>query len=204
LFAIDSLPGGGSQARSAGGFRGAGATPAFPARWRRKLTPHGGYGAAWPRLEFSRQITVAPHDGVPTLSLRVANRRTGTLHDAAVNLALIRRHHTLEGDVVWRADDLALLRSRVQALSLVFTLRHAIDAASPLHGLSTEQLLAMDAQLVVAITGTDATLAARVHAVRAYEPTDLLWGFRFADVMTVDAGGRTRIELARLHEVVRV
>ncbi len=103
---------------------------------------------------------------------------------------------------MWRVHDLVLMRSRVQALSLAWTLRHVIDAASPLHGLSTERLTEMDAQLVLSITGTDATLAAPVHAVRAYEPGDLLWGFRFADVMTVDGRGRTRIELARLHEVL--
>jgi inward rectifier potassium channel len=153
-------------------------------------------------MEFSRQITIAPHDGVPTLSLRLGNRRTGTIFHADASLTLIRRHQTLEGHVMWRVHDLPLMRSRVQALSLSWTLRHVIDAASPLHGLSCEQLTGMDAQLVVSITGTDATLAAPVHAVRAYEPTDLLWGFRFADVMTVDGRGRTRIELARLHEVL--
>ncbi len=30
-------------------------------------------------MEFSRQITIAPHDGVPTLSVRLGSRRTGHL-----------------------------------------------------------------------------------------------------------------------------
>lgn len=154
-------------------------------------------------MEFSRQITVAPHDGMPTLSLRLGNRRTGTIYHATATLTLIRRHETQEGHTIWQVHDLPLLRSRVQAMSLAWTMRHVIDEGSPLHGLSVEQLVELDAQIVASITGTDATLAAPVHAVRAYEPADLLWGFRFADVMTVDARGRTRIELARLHEVVR-
>jgi len=117
-------------------------------------------------------------------------------------LTLIRRHQTAEGQTMWRVHDLKLMRSRVQALSLAWTVRHAIDADSPLHGLTVEQLTEMDAQLVVSITGTGATLAAPVHIVRAYEPADLLWGQRFADIMTVDARGRTRIELAKLHDVM--
>ncbi len=117
-------------------------------------------------------------------------------------LTLIRQHRTLEGQIMWRAEDLPLMRARVQALSLAWTVRHVVDARSPLHGLSSEQLIAMDAQLVVSVTGTDATLAAPVHAVRAYDPADLRWGFRFADIMTVDSRGRTRIELARLNDVV--
>jgi len=153
-------------------------------------------------MEFSRQATIAPLDGMPTLSLRLGNRRTGTIFHANASLTLIGRHKTLEGHVMWRVQDLPLVRSRIQALSLSWTLRHVIDAASPLHGLSAEQLAEMDAQLMVSITGTDATLAAPVHALRAYEPADLLWGFRFADVITVDGRGRTRVELARLHDVL--
>ena len=155
-------------------------------------------------MEFSRQITVAPHDGVPTLSLRLGNRRTGTIYHANASLTFLRQYTSLEGQLMWRVHDLPLMRSQIQALSLAWTLRHAIDADSPLHGLTPEQLVEMDAQFVISITGTDATLAAPVHAVHAYEPTDMLWGFRFADVMTIDARGRTQVELARLHEVVPV
>jgi inward rectifier potassium channel len=153
-------------------------------------------------MEFSRHVTIAPQDGVPTLSIRIGVHRAGTIFHVDSYLTLIARHETLEGHVMWRATDLTLTRSRVQALSLVWTLRHEIDASSPLYGLTTEQLVALDAQLIVSITGTDATLAAPVHAVRFYDPPDLLFGHRFADVMTVDERGHTRIELARLHDVL--
>lgn len=69
-------------------------------------------------MEFSRQITIAPHDGVPTLSLQVCNRRTGTIYNAEACLTLVRRYRTLEGRDMWRAYDMPLMRSRVQALSL--------------------------------------------------------------------------------------
>jgi inward rectifier potassium channel len=153
-------------------------------------------------MEFSRQITIALHDGVPTLSLRLCNRRTGTIFHARASLSLIREYRTVEGHLVWRSYDLPLMLSQMQAMSLAWTLRHVINTDSPLHGLSLDQLTEMDAQFVVSITGTDATLAAPVHAVRAYEPADLLWGFRFADVITIDGRGRTRVELARLHDVL--
>jgi inward rectifier potassium channel len=153
-------------------------------------------------MEFSRQITIAPHDGVPTLSLHVANRRTGTIYHAEACLTLIRRYQTQEGHVVRRALDLPLKRNRAQALSLLWTVRHQIDATSPLRGLTHDQLVEMEVQFVVSLTGIDATLAAPVHVVHAYEPPELLWGFRFVNVMTIDAKGQTQVELARMHEVV--
>lgn len=155
-------------------------------------------------MEFSRHVTISPHDGVPTLAIQLGNRRTGTILNAEARLTLIRKHQTLEGRAMWRVSDLPLMRDRIQALSLAWTLRHVIDDNSPMHGLSIDQLIELDAQLLVSITGTDATLAAPVHAIQAYEPQDLLWGHRFADVMSVDGRGRTRIELARLHDVLPV
>ena len=143
-----------------------------------------------------------PHDGVPTLTLRIANRRTGTIFNASARLTILLRHQTMEGRQMWRVHELKLMRDTVQAMSLVWVLRHVIDDASPLHGLSGDALAASDAQLMISVTGTDGTLAAPVHAVRAYEPGDILWSSRFADVMTVDASGRTRVELARLNDVL--
>jgi inward rectifier potassium channel len=157
-----------------------------------------------PSMEFSRYVTIAPHDGVPTLSVRLGNRRTGTIYHAEASLTLIRRYETQEGYVQWRALELPLMRSRVQAFSLAWTMRHSIDEASPLYGMANEQLVALDAQIVVSISGTDATLAAPVHAIRAYDPVDLLWDHRFVDVMTVDRSGRTRVEIARLNDVEAV
>ena len=153
-------------------------------------------------MEFSRHVTVGPYDGVPTLTLRLANRRTGTIFDATARLTMLCRYRTVEGYDVWRSNELPLVRGSVQALSLTWTLRHAIDEASPLHGLGHEQLVAVEAQLLLSVSGTDATLAAPVHAVRAYDPGDVLWGRRFADVLTMDARGRMRIELAQLNDVL--
>ena len=89
--------------------------------------------------------------------------------------------------MMWRSHDLPLMHGRVQALSLAWTLRHAIDPASPLCELSLEQLTEMDAQFLVSITGTDATLAAPVHAVHADQLADLRLGI---SLCRRDDGGR--------------
>ncbi len=152
-------------------------------------------------IEFSRNVTIARDDGVPTLTARLGHRRTGTLFHATAYLTFLHLHQTIEGRKMWRVRDLSLVRCRVQAMSLTWTVRHVIDEGSPLFGLTARDLVALDAQFVLSITGTDATLAAPVHAVRAYDPPDVLWDFHFDDVMTVDDRGRTRVELARLNDV---
>lgn len=155
-----------------------------------------------PSLVFSRRITICPVDGMPTLMLRVGNLRAGTILHADAKLSLLSRHETVEGLVIWRSRDLKLTRSHAQAMMLAWTLMHEIDEASPLFGLLPEQLEAMEAQFIASVSGTDATIAAPVNAMQDYPPSALVWGYRFADMMTRGADGRARIALARLHDVV--
>jgi inward rectifier potassium channel len=157
-----------------------------------------------PSIMFSRNVTICPIDGVPTLTGRIGNRRSGLVMHGEARLVLIAWHRTSEGYEQWRALELPLTRPRPQMLALSLNVTHRIDEASPLYGVTAERLAAMDAQLLLSFTGTDQTLAAPVHAMRAYDPADVLWGFRFADMVSVDAAGRTRIELARLNDVVPV
>jgi inward rectifier potassium channel len=155
-----------------------------------------------PSIVFSRNLTISTLDAVPTLMARVGNRRAGTIYGAEARLMIFARHDAPEGYVHWRARELALARSRFQAFSLSWTIMHRIDESSPLHGLTYDDLIAREAEFALSISGTDATLAAPVHAMHNYTPDDMLWGHRFADMVTVDADGRTRVQLARLHDVV--
>ena len=157
-----------------------------------------------PSVMFSRHLTISPYDGLPTLMARIGNRRAGAVLQVEARLVLIGKYRTQEGYEHWRAVDLALTRPRGHMLTLSWMVMHRIDDTSPLHGVTVEQLVEMDAQLIVSFTGTDQTLAAPVHAMRAYDPPDLLWGHRFGDMLRVDAGGRTHIELARFDDVVAV
>lgn len=157
-----------------------------------------------PSLVFARCLTISPYDGVPMLTARIGNRRAGVILNVQAAMTLVLRHETLEGLVQWRAHDLVLVRARTHAIALAFTLMHRIDETSPLHGLSRERLVELEGQVSIGITGTDRTLAASVHAMQTYEPDELLWGHRFADMVLVDDAGNTRIEMARLNDVIAV
>ncbi len=155
-----------------------------------------------PRLQFSRNLTIGPYDGVPMLMLRIGNLRSGILVDVEARLSLLVRHVTHEGYEHYQARDLALVRPRGQTMALAWTMMHPIDEASPLFGMTTERLQALDAGFIATLSATDRTLAAPVHAMCDYEPDALLWNHRFADMMTRDDSGRPRVLLSRLDDVL--
>jgi inward rectifier potassium channel len=152
------------------------------------------------RVLFSRVAVIGPYNGVPTLSLRLANQRRNQILQAEVDLALLLDEVTQEGDTIRRFYDLVLARRRSPVFALTFTVMHPIEPGSPLHGATPARLAAQNAELVVTVSGLDETMAAPVHARTSYLADELLWGHRFVDVMGRTADGRRMIDYRRFHD----
>ena len=152
------------------------------------------------RVVFSKVAVVAPFNGVPTLSLRLANARRNQILDAQVSVTLIRDERTSEGDWIRRFYDLQLARQRSPVFAMTFTVMHPIDATSPLYNASASSVAAEGAELVVTVTGVDETTSQIVHARTSYLGHEILWDHCFADVFTQTADGRLAIDYRRFHD----
>lgn len=155
------------------------------------------------RVMFSRVMVVTPFDGVPTLMVRMANARANQVFDAQMGIFLLRDVRTKEGYAMRRLFDLPLVRNQTPFFTLTSTAMHAIDEASPLHGVTQEQLEEMRAQFIVTIQGVDESFMAQVHARRYYDVTDIEWNAHFADVLSRGADGKVVVDYTHFHEVVR-
>jgi inward rectifier potassium channel len=153
---------------------------------------------------FSRQAVVAPHDGIPTLMVRIGNERGNTIADAQIRLILTRTERDAEGRTFYRLLDLPLIRDRLTALSRTWTVMHPITEASPLWQADAATLRAWDAELGVSLLGTDDISLQPVHARHAYDHPQICWNMRFADVLSERADGTLVIDLRRFHELVPI
>jgi inward rectifier potassium channel len=154
------------------------------------------------RVLFSRVAVIGPHNGKPTLFVRLANQRRNQMLAAQVALTLVRDELTDEGLLQRRFYDLKLVRDRSPIFAMTFTVMHEIDVDSPLHGGSPERLAEHNAELVVTTSGIDETLVQPVHARTSYLPTEILWGHRFVDVIGYTEDGRRAIDYRRFHDTV--
>jgi inward rectifier potassium channel len=154
------------------------------------------------RILFSRVAVIAPLNGVPTLTLRLANQRRNQILQAEVGLALLRDERTQEGEVIRRFYDLELARHRSPVFALTFTVMHPIDEDSPLYGATAVSLQAQNAELVVTATGIDETIAHPVHARTSYLASEILWDHRFADLFGWTEDGRRVIDYRRFHDTI--
>jgi len=154
------------------------------------------------RVLFSRVAVVTVFDGVPSLLVRMANERGNQIVEAQVHLVLLRTETTREGEELRRVYDLHLRRNRSPFFALTWTAIHPITPDSPLYGETAESLRAKEVDLVVSLTGFDEALSQTVHARHGYTPGEVLFGCRFADVLTWLPDGRRAIDYRKFHDAV--
>jgi len=154
------------------------------------------------RLLFADHPVISNHEGKPTLMIRLVNERHNIIGNATAKLWLLRKEANLEGRTFRRFYELPLVKNEHPALALSWTLYHVLDEASLLYGLDADDLEASEVSLVVVVSGYDVVAAQTIHARKAYEHSDILFGQRYADILGTSEDGRLRIDYGRFHETV--
>lgn len=142
------------------------------------------------RVLFARVATVAPWYGAPALFLRMGNERTSQILEADVALYLLRFEISPEGVTMRRFHKLRLDREHTPVFSLSYTAIHRITPDSPLHGATTESLVAEEATLLVTVTGLEEATGQTVHARQDYAASAVLWNRRYHDIFVFENGDR--------------
>ena len=156
------------------------------------------------RLVFSSKAAVGGFDGVPTLMLRVGNERRSSIVGSQFRLTFTRTDTTAEGVMVYRSEDLSLVRPHAPALSRSWSVMHRIVEGSPLHGYDAERLAAVDGELQLEVVGIDDVSLQPVHARYTWFAGSVVWGARLADVLSETPEGDMILDLRNFHEVVPV
>ena len=155
------------------------------------------------RVMFSKVAVITNYDGRPTLMFRAANQRTNRILQAQASLSLARNEVTAEGHAMRRFHELRVERATTPLFSLSWTVMHVIDEeTSPLHGATPALLAEREAELIATIVGLDETLAQPIHARHSYRAHEILFGRRFADILTRGEDGVQTVDYRRFHDTL--
>lgn len=154
------------------------------------------------RATWAKVACICDREGVPTLIIRVANERLNHVVDAVMRVAVIRAEVTKEGESVRRVIDLPLVRSSSPSFILTWMTMHPITKDSPLFGMTVEQLVASQAEIIVTLTGLDETLGQTIHSRTSYLPSELRYGQRYADVIGGVQSGKRVVDLTKFHDTM--
>ena len=154
------------------------------------------------KLRFSRVALIAPYRGITAFELRVANVRNSQMVNLDAKVLLSRFEPQSGRNSSREFYDLALERRQVALFPLSWTIVHPIDEASPLWGVTAEELERSEAEFLVLLSGYDETFATTVHTRTSYKPHEIEWGERFASVFAAPGeDGMIRIDVGRLDQV---
>jgi inward rectifier potassium channel len=156
------------------------------------------------RILYSRNALIAPYRGKTALEFRIANARSNQLIEVQIQVILTKIEKR-DGLTVRKFYDLSLERQRVVFFALSWTVVHPIDQTSPMWGLTQQDLLSADAEILILLTGTDETLSQVVHSRSSYKADEIVWGAKFANMFVrSEANGIVGMNLNQIHDMETV
>jgi inward rectifier potassium channel len=157
------------------------------------------------KLVFSDTMVVAPGAGGGTsLQFRIANQRSNVLMEVEARMMLSTVDRSPEGDLKRNFRTLPLEITQINFLALTWTVVHAINPDSPLHGKSHDDLKELQAELMILIKGFDDSFSQVVHTRYSYRWDEIQWSARFVPAFTTAPEGHMILHVAKVGETVRV
>lgn len=138
---------------------------------------------------FSRHAVIGPRDGKLYLMFRIADVRKRQLIESHINVFLIRRHVTKEGEeigcfrqplaVTFDGDD----DGEKIFLFAPVIVQHEIDENSPFYEYSPDGLNITDFEIIVFLEGIVEATGMTAQARTSYVSDEIHWGHLFVDMV---------------------
>ena len=152
-------------------------------------------------LQFSDKALIAPYQEGRGLMFRlVPYKNHHHLTDAkiVVNIVLLVNDNNKSE---YKFYELKLERSRVDALSMNWTVVHPIDSESPILNLTEEDMRIADVELYVQVSGFDPIFSNSVMQRTSYTFDEFVWGAKFKPMYHISPNGITTVlEIDKLND----
>lgn len=153
------------------------------------------------KIIYSDHAVVAPYRNVTALEFRIANQRSSQIIEIEAKV-ILSKIENIAGATARKFYELKLERSRVTFFALSWTIVHPIVPTSPLYGLTEEDLLAADAEIMILLTGTDETSSQIVHSRSSYKANEVIWNAKFSNIfMRTREGGVIGMDVSRINDI---
>jgi inward rectifier potassium channel len=141
------------------------------------------------KILFSERALIAPYEGITAFEFRITNARNNQIIELNARLLLSRFGSGQDGSRVRKYHELRLERAKVTFFPLTWTVVHPIDEASPLHGMTSQDLAEAEAEFLILLTGIDETFSQTVHARSSYRADEIVWNARYSNMYIQDEEG---------------
>lgn len=148
-------------------------------------------------LEYSKNILIAPYRGHTALMFRVINKKQYELIEAEATVMLSMNDPKTSKRVFLQ---LPLEISKINFLTLPWTIVHPIDEKSPLAGLSPQELEERDMEIMILMHAVNESIAQSVYSRYSYRAPEIVERAKFRPIKAEpDHRGRLKVLVPEIH-----
>ncbi len=141
-------------------------------------------------LKFSRHALISPYKDGIALMFRMSPFKNNTLSEAEVKLTGAMQIEE-DGKRMNKFYPLSLEISKINALTLSWTVVHPIDEKSPLYNLNADDMKDVHMEILVFVKAFDEVFSNTVMTRTSYLADEIIWGAKFK-IMYYQSGDKTR------------
>ncbi len=155
-------------------------------------------------LKFSNQALIAPYKGGKAFMLRMASYKNNSLSELEVKLTLAMRVEE-NGQKQNKFYNLELEIAKVNALSLNWTLVHAITDKSPFYDFTEDYFKKTDLEVLVFVKAFDEVFSNTVITRYSYTADEIVWGGKYKIMFRPNHNrSKTILDISMLDEYDKV
>lgn len=146
---------------------------------------------------YSKNILISPYQGIKGLMFRISNKKQYELieSEASINMS-ISNPETNKRDFF----NLSLEISKINYLPLSWTIVHPIDDASPLYGLTLNDLVERDIEIIILIKAINDTFSQTVHSRYSYKAHEFIENAKFIPLkQEANKKGKLKMSVTDIH-----
>ncbi len=161
---------------------------------------YGRFSRPIARIIYSENALISPYLDITGLMFRIINERSHQLIDAQVEVTMSMLEKQPDGKTLRRYYSLELERSKVSFFPTNWTLVHPITEESPLFGISHEELIANDGEMMVLFKATEDTFNQMVQSRTSYHAREIVWGAKFASILVQNSEQVISLDVSKLSD----
>lgn len=158
---------------------------------------YGRFSRPKSHIVYSKNILISPYKEATGLMFRVANQKQYELIESEANVNLTMNNpETNKREFV----NLKLEISKINFLAMSWTIVHHINEESPLYGLTKQDMMERDAEIIILIRAINDTYSQTVYSRNSYKTDELIEKAKFKPLKTeATAEGALKISVTDIH-----
>jgi inward rectifier potassium channel len=152
-------------------------------------------------IRFSDVMVLRPFKDKRAVMFRLMNKRTNVMIEPKIKVTLAINELDDNGVFSRKFFNLNLEREKIMYLPSTWTIVHEIEEGSPLYKYTDEQLLKLNAELLVLIEYYEDAFTQNVYQIHSYSFNDLRNNYKFTPAYYFDENGQAILDHGNLSKI---